>query len=488
MIATQRAVSRSALGPRLVGGALTAAFSAVALLAALKLQEMAIWMALFLAVIALALWRPRYGWYALLALTVMFDPKKDDPLAYAGWLFQSNVSTWSSLRFIVFSPAEILAVAIAVAVLARVAVYRRIPALPRQWWLLALFTVLIVGSVGWGAMNGGSLNIALWETRSLFLAVLLAFLAPSLLTDRGQVGRAFDLMSLAAVPLCIDVIWRRFALLRDVQGPGIDLAFAHETPIVMNMIVILVVARLLWRATGRQRLLVFLVPLILLAQMLTERRAGWISLDIGLALIALFIFRLRRRLFLLGVLPLLVLYAGYLAVFWNAQGTIAQPARAVRSLNDPEGRDRNSNIYRLLERMNVRQNVLAHPITGLGFGRPYVFYYSLPDLSAFWPFYRYMAHVSILWLWMKMGPLGFITLLTITGFTIVYGVQILKREAHTRSAPTLVALISLVMMLVVYAYVDLALTNLRSMVLLGFALGTIGAWGAWPAAEGEPDQ
>jgi hypothetical protein len=67
--------------------------------------------------------------------------------------------------------------------------------------------------------------------------------------------------------------------------------------------------------------------------------AGWISLDMGLILLAIFVFRLRRKVFYFLVLPLLLGYLGYVAAFWNAKGPLAEPARAVRSINDPEGRD-----------------------------------------------------------------------------------------------------------------------------------------------------
>jgi O-antigen ligase len=192
--------------------------------------------------------------------------------------------------------------------------------------------------------------------------------------------------------------------------------------------------------------------------------------------VIIFIFRFRRRIFYFLVLPIAIIYVGYLAAFWNADGPIAEPARAVRSINDPEGRDLQSNLYRLTERFNIRANIRAHPITGLGFGRQYIFYYPMPDLS-WWPFWHYIPHNGVLFLWMKMGPVGFITFLTLCGVGILRGVQLLKHANDEPSAPILVAIVSLLLMLFVYSYVDIGVNNTRVMILLGFALGVIGTWG-----------
>jgi O-antigen ligase len=204
-------------------------------------------------------------------------------------------------------------------------------------------------------------------------------------------------------------------------------------------------------------------------------------------LLAVFIFRLRRKHFFLIVLPLALVYCGYLGVFWNAQGAIAQPARAVRSISDPEGRDQSSNLYRLIENADVRENIHAHPLTGLGFGQPYVFYHPLPDLS-FWQFWHYIPHNGMLFVWMEMGPVGFIALLVLFGAAIVRGVQLLKEATHDRSAPYLVAFVSGLLMIPIYSYVDLSTTSVRMCMFFGLLLGIIGTWGKASALQSEEAQ
>jgi hypothetical protein len=176
------------------------------------------------------------------------------------------------------------------------------------------------------------------------------------------------------------------------------------------------------------------------------------------------------------VLPLGLIYLSYLAVFWHASGPIAQPARAVRSINNPEGRDISSNLYRMLERANIRLNVKDHPITGLGFGQPYVFYYGMPDLS-WWMFYHYTPHNGVMFLWMNMGPLGFITFLSLIGAGMVRGIHVLKRLGNDHSAPFLVALVCYPLLFIVFSYADIGIMSTRLTAVLGLALGVIGMWG-----------
>jgi len=436
------------------------------------LGDMAVGVLVLAAIFALTAWRARYGLYATLFLAVAFEPLKDDPVMYYGWLIQSNVSTTTPLTFLSFSPIELIVLMTAIAVLAGSLVERRPLRAGVLNPLVLTFMALLAGSFFWGVIKGGNLTIALWEIRSLLLACLIALLIPNVLHTPKQTERALQVVCIATLLVSVEIIWRHFALV--VPGrlsvPK-DMIYAHETTIFMNFMIILLLARLVWPASGRQRLWALLIPLLLFAQAITERRAGWVSLDIALVLVAIFIFRMKRKVFYYLVLPLCIVYLGYLGAFWNADGAIAQPARAVRSINDPEGRDLSSNLYRLIERQNIR----ANPITGLGFGQPYIFYYSMPDLS-WWIFWHYIPHNGVMWVWMKMGTAGFLALLTLVGVGLVRGVQILKQSSVSRSAPYLVAIVSLLIMLFVYSYVDIGLNNTRVAVMLGLALGVIGCW------------
>lgn len=462
---------------RFLGIAMLAWISMLAAAAAYFLQWLAVGAAICVPIVAIIVWRPRYGLYIALVLVTLFESVPADTFTHIGFIVQSDVSWWTPLNFLNFSPLELILIITSFAVVARAVVEHRGLHTVQLFGPLLLFLGLIAVSMAIGVGTGGQLLTAIGETRALLLAGLVALLVPNLLQRREHIEHLVMLLCVAIVLLSLEIIYRRLFVLRDVPVGGVDQLFGHETPVFMDFVVLLLIARLIWPATLRQRLAALVIPLILYAQMLSERRAGWIGLDLGLMVVAIFIFRLRRKVFFAVVLPLLVFYAGYVMVFWNAQGTIAQPARAVRSITgSADARDRLSNRYRETETTDLRLNIQAHPITGLGFGRPYIFYLPLPDLS-WWSFWHYIAHNSVLWLWTDMGPVGFIAFLSLVGAGIVRGVQLLKRASREPTAPMLVALVSVLIIMLVFSYVDLGLTFVRIGVWLGFVLGIIGMWG-----------
>lgn len=456
--------------------------SAALLAAAIKLEWLAVGVVLFGAACLLACWRPRYGLTCVVVAAIVLEPIPQDPITHVGWQLQSDLASWTKLSFIHLFPLELLLLVTLGAV-----VVQRLTA--GEAWvradlrrLVLVLLALVVVSLMWGLSRGGWSSAALWQTRGLFALGAVALLAPQVYRTRAEIETVVTLIVVGTILSSAEILWRRYTQFDSWRGTPIDLAFAHDTPVFMNFVVVLLLARLIWPASGRQRLWMLAVPLILWAEMATERRAGWVGLDLALILLAAFMFRLRRKHFYLLVLPLALLYCGYLGVFWNAQGTLAQPARAVRSISNPDARDQASNFYRYAETADIRLNIKANSLAGLGFGQPFIFYIPLDNLS-FWIFWHYITHNAFLWLWMYAGPLGFLAFLSLVGNSIVCGVQILKRSTHSRSAPYLVALVSALLMIATYSYVDVSLTSIRIAALLGLTVGAIGVWPYLPAAD-----
>src|SRR5690606_24943934 len=184
---------------------------------------------------------------------------------------------------------------------------------------------------------------------------------------------------------------------------------------------------------------------------------------------------LPKRPILITTLSLLaaVLFAGYLAAFWNSQyGALSQPARAVRSQFDPNERDLSSNQYRDIENFNVTATIRSTPLLGVGFGRP--FYEFVPLVQTFggelWSLQLYTSHNSLLWLWLKLGLGGAAAALTL------WMLAMRRCVSHVRlhppgSTPLLpvIAGATLVAYLV-FARVDIVLVSTRAIAPLAIAL------------------
>jgi O-Antigen ligase len=418
---------------------------------------------------------PLHGLFLVTVLCIGLEPQDNEPITHLGWLVQSDISSWTPARFVNFSPIELLMLIVAIGTVTHLVIWRSRPSGLGQLRMLFVFLALMVLSVAWGLAKGGDPKISLWETRSLFLTGLAAVLASILIVKREHLLALMDILTCTVILLSIEIIWRRHVPLEGVTV--LDTQFAHETPVFMNAIILFLLARLMWATSPWQRLTALFIPLIVYAEMLTERRAGWIGLDAGIIFLAVLIWKLRPRTFRFFVLPLGIVYLAYIGAFWNASTTssLAQPARAVHSIFAPDPRDAASNVYRYVETANIRLNIHADPILGLGFGREFTFYYPMPDLS-FWPFWHYTPHNAFLWVWMKMGAIGFIAFLSLIGIAVLRGTHAITRGRDASVRPALIAMVGAVLMLVIHSYVDLGLTNVRSTLFLGLALGIISSW------------
>jgi hypothetical protein len=96
----------------------------------------------------------------------------------------------------------------------------------------------------------------------------------------------------------------------------------------------------------------------------------------------------------------------------------------------------------------------------------------LPDLS-WWPFWHYEPHHNILWVWLKMGAIGFIIFFTLMGGGIARAAYVVRTlQQPERRVFAMLTLAGIVTTLV-FCYVDLGLVSGRVTVFLGTTLGTL---------------
>ena len=112
------------------------------------------------------------------------------------------------------------------------------------------------------------------------------------------------------------------------------------------------------------------------------------------------------------------------------------------------------------------------PLTGKGFGQQFTRYNTLVDLD-FFEFQYYTPHVQVLWLWLKVGLIGWVVFwLLVCGALFRLG-QIVKyeqRKLYLNQATTAGMVITAIM---VFAYLDISLVNTRLMTLLAISIGLL---------------
>jgi hypothetical protein len=427
-------------------------------------------------VLAAIAWRPRVGLYVTWGLVLLFEAGGPDALMLPGAYLHGGLSSTAGLPGLITSPLELLLLLTFGIWLMQGVVRHRIDFRPgRLFWPMLLFFLALIFGLVRGQLGGGDLNIALWESRCLFYIVICYLLAANTIRSRRHVATLMTIGLIAMGLFAIEATYRRVALIdTGLLGIIMEFAYSHEVVIFLGVLIFLILAQQIFGAPLWQRMLgqSLLLPFAIYALLATERRSGYIAAMVAFLVLSLVLLIVNRKAFFLLAVPVIIGGAIYLPIFWTAPGLIGQPARAVRSLYEPDPRDAASNMYRDLEKINVRATIHSDPILGVGFGREFLFVVGMPDLS-YWPFWHYMPHHNILWVWLKVGAVGFIIFWVLIGSALMHGAHLIKvlRAPDTRVFATM-ALTGIVCTLI-FCWVDLGLTMSRVTTFLGICIGTL---------------
>lgn len=221
--------------------------------------------------------------------------------------------------------------------------------------------------------------------------------------------------------------------------------------------------RHVWHDVGLAVALAF----IGLPYLVNDRRASF--LGVGLSAIVL-LLPLRRQLrprHLAGLALAASLAALLLAATWGMPGTLGIPARTLASIIDDQNE---SNSYRKLENHNLYHEVMAAPLTGLGFGRRFHKAMPMPDISGIFPLWDVLPHNSLVGFWAFAGPLGAAGLATfLAAFALVSSRLMRYGSARGRLAGALL-LVTLVTWSVFVVF-DIGLQEIKPLLLLGLLFG-----------------
>jgi O-antigen ligase/polysaccharide polymerase Wzy-like membrane protein len=343
---------------------------------------------------------------------------------------------------------------------------------------IALYGAAFVIGTAIGAARGGAWDpdTALAELRGPLYLCASYFVAVNLIRERAHL---------------VALIWG-FVLIagaKSIQGIfnyqvslglpyGVDAVTSHEDVVFFDAAVVLaVLAVILGLRNKLTYALLAVQPVILLAELLTQRRVAFVALGTALVAVAMLVFAVAPRRALLVVAAGIVALGLYLAVFAEDTGPLGEPVRAIRSVIDPssvEYRDQLSNAWRDIEDRNIQYTVQQLPLTGVGVGQEYLFREEPPKLWGF-TYWRYMTHNAVLWLWLKAGPLGAFALWFLAARVILLGTRwsVHLRDGWLRWAAAFPVV--LLICQIVFSSVDLGLTYSRPMIVLGTVLG-IGAF------------
>jgi hypothetical protein len=431
---------------------------------------------LLLICMAAVIYRPRYGIYLIVFLSLL-----GDSVLTPVYPFNKNFSSGESLLFLngslTFNPVEVFLVITTLSWVLGGLVQRKLKfyVSPLTWPALLFLGFILFGLV-WGIGRGGSMNIALWEARAMCYLPMMVILATNLLEKRQHINHV---IWAAMLGLFIEALFGDYFVFVLLGGnlDGLEAIAEHSMSIHEGTLFVLMIASWVYGASRTKRLVLpLMAPFVLLAFASNQRRASYISLILAVLLIFTALHKVRRRLFWFILPPIVLAGMLYTAAFWNSSsGTLGMPARAVRSVIAPVkgGRDDRSNEYRDIENINTSFTIHQVPLTGLGFGHKFYVIAPLPDIS-FFVWYEYITHNSIMWVWMQIGAGGFFSMVFLVGMAIMCGARATWRMLSGDLAAIGLTATLYVVMHFIYAYVDMSWET-QSMVYVGAMMGVIGS-------------
>jgi len=388
------------------------------------------------------------------------------------WPFTKNLSSRESMFFVDdrlnINPLEIvLAATIASWVMRAAADHRWTFRRGRMLIPLLVFEAFVVIGFLKGMATGGNRIVAVLEVRPLLYFPILYVLMTNVFTTRRQYRRVFG-FAMVAVTIQSLLAVGYYRALDPVKRGAIEDLSEHTATITMNVLFLFIIALVAFKgSTWKAWAFGLLTPTVFVAYVLSQRRAAMVALFAGLMVLFGVLFYRRRAVFK-RVAPVAVLVAlVFIAATWNASGGLGLPATAVKTVFFPGSlgtQDAASDQYRNIEAYNLWFTIHSSPLTGFGFGQPFLVARPMPDIS-FFEFWQYLSHNSVLWIWIKTGYLGFVTMLYLFARLTQLGARSARRVRSNDDAALVTAALAYIVMFVVFAYVDIA-WDIRPAVML----------------------
>jgi hypothetical protein len=429
------------------------------------------WIIYCIGIIAI-FYNPRYGIYMILGLTLM-----GDQVMIFWYPFQKNFSSPESIMFLSravnFSPLESYIALVFISWFGRMAMERRFHFRRGPlFWPAILFSFFITVGLIYGLSRGGIFKIALTEVRPIYYIPLMLILTGNLIETRLQVNRLMWIIALAIAYKGIFGVFYIGTMLKwDISN--VEQIGEHAMSIHFNAFFIFAIVAWFYHDSVLKRLILpFLTPFILYSFLANHRRAGFLTLGLGIAIILAMLYRENRKLFFTLAPTGTIVFLAYLAAFWNNTGSLGIIARAVRSVvGQPTARDAASNVYRDIENLNTIFNIRNYPLLGIGFGNKFHVVAPLPDIS-FFALWEYITHNSVMWIWMQAGVGAFFAMLLLTGMTMIVGGRAVWNMPYGPLRGVALTATIYVLMHFIYAYADMS-WEVISLTFVGTMMGLI---------------
>ena len=335
--------------------------------------------------------------------------------------------------------------------------------------------------VAWGCVNGlatgGDFKIALQEVRAQFYFLIGYLMAINLVQEKRQIGVLFWMTALCIGLKGILYTFRRYVTLAGQPLPDQGVG-SHEEAFFFDAFLSLLLVLILCGVYQKLQWVMWaLLPVVVLGNLATNRRAGTAALIVLVPILLLAAYRaLPQRRRLAGILAGVLAVGGglYYQAFKNSSGMLGEPARAVRSQFQPDARDASSNAYRDAEDADLMATIKIAPVQGYGYGKRMLHAVPIADISQEYEWWDVMTHNQILWVWMRVGTVGFFAFWMMVAAILIRAAQTIRVSgAAPETQAVALFVMTIIGMLMIFGLLDLQLSNFRDMLFAAFWTGCL---------------
>jgi hypothetical protein len=337
------------------------------------------------------------------------------------------------------------------------------------------FLLCVVWGIAHGLSTGGDLKILVNEVRSfwyLFLGYLLAY---NLIRTKRHLRYFFWFVIICAGIKALEGFYIYAVVLHGDLSGNRQIMSHEESYFWISILLLAVLFSLHYKYRPQFYTALAFIPFLLISLVANNRRADYVALLVGLLVAWVLIFVIKRgaRKGLIVVLICTFLLGGaYVAAFSNGQGSFSGPARAIVSVFRPDPTDVASNLYRDIEDYDLKYTVKLNPM-GLGFGKLFLEPVLLPDISALDQYFNYIPHNTIYWVWMRLGPIGYLALWYLFGSIIVRGCLYARQLKDKYLQLIAIYIVCMVIMEIMVAFADYQLYTYRNVIYVGMLAGIL---------------
>lgn len=427
-----------------------------------------------LIIVALTVLWPTVGFFVIVCGTLLIE---QDPLAVFGSKPNAYVFYWPyALQGLPDRPIGFFMLFVFLVLIVHNLLKRHKIVQGGQLLLPYIFLLLCVvwGTVH-GLSTGGDLKITVNEVRSfwyLFLGYLLAY---NLIRSKVHLRSFFWFVIICAGIKALEGVYI-YAIVIHGDLADYHAIMSHEESFFwISILLLIVLSSLYYKYRPQFYTALALIPFILISLVANNRRADFVALLVGLLVAWLLIFVSRsgaRKGLIVVLISTSLLVGAYVAAFYNGQGGFSEPARAIVSVFHPDPTSAASNLYRDIEDYDLKYTVKLNPL-GLGFGKPFLQPIPLPDISKDDPVYNFIPHNTIYWVWMRLGPIGYLALWYLMGSIIVRGCLYVRQLKDRYLQLIAIYIVCMFIMEIMVAFADYQLSFYRNVIYVGMLAGIL---------------